>query len=57
MAKMLRSTPNPWSTYTDTCRCKQCRGRGNADDKVRRQQRAREKRFWRREAQQEQVAS
>lgn len=49
MAKMLRNTPNPWSTYTDTCRCKQCRRRGLVDSMVRRAQRAREKRFWRHE--------
>lgn len=53
MAKMLRNTPNPWSQYSDTCGCKQCRRGVDADDMVRRQQRAREKRFWRRETQQD----
>lgn len=50
MAKMLRNTPNPWSSYDDTCRCLQCRRRGAVDAMVRRAQRARELRFWRREA-------
>lgn len=44
MAKMLRNTPNRWSTYTDTCSCRQCRSRGSVDAMVRRAQRARESR-------------
>jgi hypothetical protein len=45
MARMLRNSRNRWATYTDTCRCRNCRERGSRDDRVRRTQRARERRI------------